>query len=420
MNEYSIECIDNLRIHELRDFARKVGVVSPTTLKKDELIAKITEAVDGNGRLDLVGALPKTRRGIDFFALLMPENACLLEQMIDNKNNPSVSFDKFDKELNGEKEEEKVVFKPVDDSIPYDAYPESKPLFSFSIRQNEAFYDVSEVVEGYLQLHPTGYGIVRSNGYLPSINDIYLSCDLVRKHQLKSGDKVKGRAKVVIEDKPKIMFEVISVDGNPGQAKLQPFEMGKHNGMGDSFYFDRFNINIKKGERVYIKNLDYKYAMKLAEDLIDDNEVNVKVLNVRAVPEDNINNSKNNLEVINCPFNMIDNNVINALDLILDRVKREYEDNKPNVLVVYNFSGLIRVLNTAIDGYLDYNRYDMRAINKILDILYSAKFVDNTHHFSVVFIDKNEINPIMNSVFETEFKPLFNTIIDASDNGFFN
>lgn len=409
MNEYSIEYIDKLRIHELRDFARNVGVVSPTTMKKEELIAKITEAVENNKKLDVIGALPKTRRGLDFFALLMPENSNILDQMISGKTTSSI-----------ENNHKSAKIDPHDNDFPYDSYPDEGSLFSFSVAQNEAFYDVSEVVEGYLHIHTTGYGIIRGNGYMPSNKDIYLSCDLVRKHQLKSGDKVKGKAKVVIEDKPRIMFNIISVDGNPDQSKLLSFDSGKHNGLGDSFYFDRFNINIKKGERIYIKNLDYNYALKLAEDLVDDNDVNVKLLNVRSVPEDSYSKSKGNLEIINCPFNMLDNNVASTLDLVLDRIKREFEDNKPNVLILYNFSGLLRVLNTATDGFIDYNKYDIRAINKILNVLYSAKFVDNTHHFSVVLVDKTEFNPVMAPVFETEFKPLFNSIIDANANGFYN
>lgn len=421
MNEYSIECIDKLRIHELRDFARNVGVVSPTTLKKEELIAKITEAVENNNRLDVVGALPKTRRGIDFFALLMPENSDLLDQMIYSKNDTESIYNKFDKQLNDQSQsDDEVTLTPYDDTMPYDSYPDSGSLFHFGIHQNEADYDVSEVVEGYLHIHSTGYGVVRNDGYLPTSDDIYLSCDIIKKHQLKSGDKVKGRAKVVVEDKPRIMFEIISVDGNPEQGKVLPFELGKHNGLGDSFYFDRFNISIKKGERIYIKNLEFDYAIKMAEDLIDDNEVGVKLLNIRSMPEDKNPKRNENLEIINCPFNMLDNNVISTLDLVLDRIKREFEDNKPNVLIVYNFSGLLRVLNTAVDGFLEYDKFDMRAINKVLDIMYSAKFVDNSHHFSIIFIDRKDINPVMTPVFETEFKPLFNTIIDAGELGFFN
>jgi len=421
MNEYSVECIDKLRIHELRDFARNVGVVSPTTMKKEELVAKIIEAVDKNNKLDVVGALPKNRRGIDFFSLLMPENSDLLENMIQGKDIDldfvSVTEDKEVKNL-PQVEDRSYGY---DEDLNFDSYPEESSIFQFSVAQSKkAYYDVSEVVEGYLHLHSTGYGIVRKGGYMPSNEDVYLSCEFVKRHALKSGDKVKGRAKVVIEDKPMIMFDIISVDGNPEQNKLVSFEHGKHNGLGDSFYFDRFNVNIKKGERIYVKNLSYDYAIKLAEDLIDDNNVNVKVLNVRAMPEDKDVNDKEKLEVVNCPFNMVDNNVIATVNLVLDRIKREFEDNKPNVLIVYNFSGLLRVLNTAVDGFLEYDKYDIRSINKVLDIMYSAKFVDNMHHFSVIFVDRNDINPVMKSVFETEFKPLFNSIIDASGEGFFN
>lgn len=422
MNEYSVECIDKLRIHELRDFARNVGVASPTTMKKEELIAKIIEACDKNNKLDVVGALPKNKRGIDFFSLLMPENTSLLETMIQGKN---VDLDV----VSVEDESARMKCFPhvedrsygFDEEVNFDSYPEESSIFQFSVAQNkEAKYDASIVVEGYLHLHSTGYGIVRKEGYKPSNDDVYLSCEFVKRHALKSGDRVKGRAKAVIEDKPMIMFDIISVDGNPEQNKLVSFEYGKHNGLGDSFYFDRFNINIKKGERIYIKNLEYDYALKLAEDLIDDNNVGVKVLNIRAVPEDKDIQSREKLEVINCPFNMVDTNVISTVNLVLDRIKREFEDNKPNVLIVYNFSGLLRVLNTAVDGFLEYDKYDIRAINKVLDIMYSAKFVDNTHHFSIIFVDRNDINPVMKSVFETEFKPLFNSVIDAGADGFFN
>ena len=40
---YNLEYIEKLRIHELRDYARKLGVSSPTTMKKEELVEKIKE-----------------------------------------------------------------------------------------------------------------------------------------------------------------------------------------------------------------------------------------------------------------------------------------------------------------------------------------------------------------------------------------
>ena len=41
MKGNSLEYIQKLRIHELRDFARQIGVSSPTTMKKEALIEKI-------------------------------------------------------------------------------------------------------------------------------------------------------------------------------------------------------------------------------------------------------------------------------------------------------------------------------------------------------------------------------------------
>lgn len=424
MNEYSIDCIDKLRIHELRDFARNVGVISPTTMKKEELIAKITEAVDKNNRIDVVGALPKTRRGIDFFALLMPENADLLDQMVEGKkvyNEDDFSYD-LDRNITCNKinDEDCDVNDELSSYEPYNSYPHEMPEFSFGIAQNEMPYEIlPDTVEGYLQIHSTGYGVIRKRGYIPSDDDIYLSSECVKKYSLKSGDKVKGYCKVVIVDKPMIMYEVVSVDGNPEQDKIIPFEMGRHNGFVESFYFDRFNINMKKGERVYIENLDFQYALKLAEDFKDDNNVNVKLINVRSMPEDLFIESEN-LEVVDCPFNLVDNHVISALDLIMDRIKREFEDNKPNVLILYNFSGLLRVLNTAVDGFLEYDKYDIRAINKVMNILYSAKYVDSNHNLTIICVDRKQINSVMKNVFDTEFKPLFNNLLDANDIGFFN
>ena len=51
MNQYSLEYIERLRIHELRDFARRIGVSSPTTMKKEELIDKIEVfPIEGAGK----------------------------------------------------------------------------------------------------------------------------------------------------------------------------------------------------------------------------------------------------------------------------------------------------------------------------------------------------------------------------------
>ena len=69
MEQYNIEYIEKLRIHELRDFARSVGVNSPTTMKKEQLIEEITEKLSGliskQGRVLPCFSFPKRSLALD-------------------------------------------------------------------------------------------------------------------------------------------------------------------------------------------------------------------------------------------------------------------------------------------------------------------------------------------------------------------
>ena len=47
MANIDLNDINNARIHELRDFARKVGVISPTTMKKENIIASVMAIAEG-------------------------------------------------------------------------------------------------------------------------------------------------------------------------------------------------------------------------------------------------------------------------------------------------------------------------------------------------------------------------------------
>jgi transcription termination factor Rho len=52
--------------------------------------------------------------------------------------------------------------------------------------------DESEVREGILDLLPEGYGFLRCSGYLSGNRDVYVSQSLVRRHDLRRGDRIGG------------------------------------------------------------------------------------------------------------------------------------------------------------------------------------------------------------------------------------
>ena len=80
---YYIEKISNMRIHELRDFARSVGVNSPTTMKKEQLIEEITEKLSGLNEEDVEQANKiKENQDIDFFSVLVSDNYDFLKDLL--------------------------------------------------------------------------------------------------------------------------------------------------------------------------------------------------------------------------------------------------------------------------------------------------------------------------------------------------
>ena len=71
---------------------------------------------------------------------------------------------------------------------------------------------------------------------------------------------------------------------------------------------------------------------------------------------------------------------------------------------------MIRAFNVAIEGFYDFSKVNARAINKIKNILYSAKNTTNNLYLTIVCIDKNGTPRDLESIMNLEFEPIFNTI----------
>jgi len=97
--------------------------------------------------------------------------------------------------------------------------------------QGEAEPEVSEddvlvPVAGVLDIRDN-YGFIRTSGYLPGSNDIYVSLAQVRKHGLRKGDAVTGAVRQVREGERKEKFNALirldTINGTtPEQARQRP------------------------------------------------------------------------------------------------------------------------------------------------------------------------------------------------------
>lgn len=391
MNNYNLEYIDKLRIHELRDYAKKIGVSSPTTMKKNELICEITSILD-NKDFDKFGNKINIQEDLDFFELLSVDNSSVLEEL-----------------LSKDKSNENTILMKKNNS--YNDIKSLDEVFTFKLRQNEAEYGNNNVcsVKGYVDIHPNGYGILRYDGFVPSDKDSYFTSSLLKKHNLKKGQFIVGNSKYIIEGKPRVVFEITKVQEKNLIKNSKDFEEIEHNGLGDVLHLEKFELDLKKGERQYIENMQLDDAVSLGLDIVEENSSYVKFINIKAKPEEYYK-TNGKLEIINVPFNKNEIEVINTVDLVFERVKREFELNKSNVIIIYNFSEFIRMVNVAFEGCLDFSKFNAKAINKIYNILYIAKYLDDNANSSLLCIDKNGIPRDISSIMELEFIQLFNKV----------
>ena len=90
-------------------------------------------------------------------------------------------------------------------------------VFEASVRA-EGFIEVT----GILDIMQDGYGFLRTKGYLPSEQDVYIGTSVIRRNNLRKGDMVKGQTRPAREnEKYAALQTVISVNG------IAPEEQGR-------------------------------------------------------------------------------------------------------------------------------------------------------------------------------------------------
>ncbi len=179
-------------IFELRNIARELGVYSPTIYKKEELIAKMMQIVNG----EVSPYVPKSKKG-------RPPKNISTSKILDTvfADQDFLDQDKFSLNF-GDKT---LVLGEHVRAFLEDNNNKPKTMVNAS---------------GYFTLSTEGYGLIRD---LKSINDIstcvYVSSQQVDNFKLRVGDYVTALTKVVASDKPSIFVEAISINGQPYKTR---------------------------------------------------------------------------------------------------------------------------------------------------------------------------------------------------------
>lgn len=179
--DWDENALSQLRIHELRDLARKIGVKCPTALKKEDIINNVIQILNGEAE---------------------PYKAT------NKKGRPTKSGKQLDTIMD--------LFLPDENSLVADLSPKEDADFEFCVNAPQIEYNAedNEKVCGLFELIKNNYGVIRVNNFVCSNNDVFVHELFVVNNNLKSGDFVEAYVKTVMPNKPRTVTKIISVNKN--------------------------------------------------------------------------------------------------------------------------------------------------------------------------------------------------------------
>jgi transcription termination factor Rho len=224
-------------------------------------------------------------------------------------------------------------------------------------------------VEGLLDLRDDGYGFLRTKGFHPSPNDVYVSINQVRRYHLRKGDAIVGGFRpAASNEKYPALLRVDSVAGvDPEVARLRPrFEdltplfpdekLKMETPEGKSDLTPRIVdllAPIGKGQRGLIVSppkAGKTTVMKQIAQSIEENnpDVHLMVLLVDERPEE-VTDMRRSVrgEVIASTFDRPAEEHTHVAELCIERAKRLVEQGRDVVIILDGITRLARAYNLA-------------------------------------------------------------------------
>lgn len=222
--------------------------------------------------------------------------------------------------------------------------------------------------EGILEIMSEGFGFLRTSGYLPGGNDIYISPSQIRRFNLSVGDLVSGQVRApkegeryyallkieaVNHEDPELSKERIDFEN---LTPLFPDEMINLENRADGIstrIIDLFSP-IGKGQRGLIVSPPKAGKTILLEKIangitINHPEIYLMVLLIDERPEEVTGMQRSvKAEVISSTFDQPVNNHIKVAEIVLERAKRLVEQKKDVVILLDSITRLARAYNQTI------------------------------------------------------------------------
>ncbi len=294
------------------------------------------------------------------------------------------------------------------------------------ILRSQAESDGLYFKSGILDILADGFGFLRTDGFLPSANDIYVSQSQIRRFHLKQGDEVAGKVRSPKDtEKYHAILKIKLVnDNDPEKARGR-------------IYFDQLTP-LYPTERLYLETTPDKISARVIDLLapigkgqrglivsppkagkttilkviansitINNPEVKLMVLLVDERPEE-VTDMERSVqgEVISSTFDQPSENHLRVSEIVLERAKRLVEQGKDVVILLDSVTRLARAYNlmTPASGRVLSGGVDATALYPPKRFFGSARNIENGGSLTILATALVETGSKMDEVIFEEFK----------------
>lgn len=288
--------------------------------------------------------------------------------------------------------------------------------------------DSGIVEEGILEILNDGYGFLRKDNYLPGANDIYVSPAQIRRFNLKTGDKVKGKIRIPKENEKfrALLFLTSINDDDPEVARRRKnFEdltpifpreklvLERHPRELSTRLIDVISP-IGKGQRGMIvappkagKTVLLKQVANAITSKYKDIYVIVLLIDERPEEVTDMQRSiKGNVDVIYSTFDEQPEHHRRVAEMVLERGKRLVEQNKDVVILLDSITRLSRAYNLLVpsSGRTLSGGLDPAALYMPKRFFGAARNIENGGSLTILATALVETGSKMDDVIYEEFK----------------